>query len=238
MTEPSYPVTERNRVRRAHQRGSVEKAAVYAIVDAAMLGHVAYVIDGQPFATPTLIWREGDTLLWHGSAASRMLKSARNGLDACVTVSHLDGLVLARSGMHHSVNYRSAMCYGTARLITDPQEKTRALDGLIDRFYPGRNRTLRPINAQELKATSIVTMPIEDASAKVRAAGVADDEEDYGHPVWAGVIPVKTVFGAAEPCPRLLPGQAIGPDLAPFAEGRRFDDVMRQTQAQYEMEFA
>lgn len=238
MSEATYPVSERSRVKRNHLRGSVERAAVHAIIDAAMLGHVAYVIDGQPFATPTLVWREGETLMWHGSAASRMLKKSREGLAACVTVSHLDGLVMARSGFHHSVNYRSAMCFGTARLIEDADAKRAALDGMIERFFPGRNAALRRMNDQELKATSIVTMPIEEASAKVRAAGVADDEEDYDHPVWAGVVPVTTVVGAPEPCPRVLAGFVPGPDLAAYADGRRLDEAVSETQRQYELDLA
>lgn len=230
----SYPISERNRVRRVHERGSYDRAAVHAILDSAMLCHVAYSIDGQPFCTPTLHWREGDTLYWHGSSASRMLRRMKAGVPACVTVTHLDGLVLARSGFNHSVNYRSAMCFGTARLIEDPHEKAFALEAVIERLYPDRNASLRPISAKEIKATAVVAMPIEQASAKVRAKGVADEEEDYGHPVWAGVIPVKTALGTPQPCPRLLAGQAPGPEFSAFADGRRLDDVLLESQAAYE----
>lgn len=230
----SYPVTTRNRVRRAHERGSYDHASVHAVLDAGMLAHVAYVIDGQPFCTPTLHWREGDVLYWHGSSASRMLRSLKDGARACVTVSHLDGLVLARSGFHHSVNYRSAMCFGTARIVDDGEEKARALSGVIERLYKGRDAALRPVTAKETKATTVIAMRIEEASAKIRAAGVADDEEDYGHPVWAGVIPVRTVLGAAEPCPRLADGVTAGAPLDLYSEGERLDGALTAAMALYE----
>ena len=228
-----FPVGPRNRVRRMHERGAYDRASVFAILDAAMLCHVAYVIDGQPFCTPTIHWREGDVLYWHGSSASRMLRHLREGMPACLTVSHLDGLVLARSGFNHSVNYRSAMCFGQARLVEDADEKAAALLGIVDRFYPERAAQLRPTNRQETKATTVVRMPIEQASAKVRAKGVADDEADYAHPVWAGVIPVRTVLGADEPCPRLMPGVARPRGLAGYRKGRRLDEALAATQARY-----
>lgn len=230
----SYPVTDRNRVKRVQERGSYDRAAVHAILDAGMLCHVAYVLDGQPFCTPTLHWREGDTLYWHGSSASRMLRHLKQGAPACVTVSHLDGLVLARSGFNHSANYRAAMCFGTARIVDDPAQKASALAAVVDRFFPDRAAGLRPITTQEAKATTVIAMPIDEASAKVRAKGVGDNEEDYGHPVWAGVVPVQARLGPLQPCPRLLPGQAPGPDLAPYAEGKTLDEALLETQALYE----
>jgi nitroimidazol reductase NimA-like FMN-containing flavoprotein (pyridoxamine 5'-phosphate oxidase superfamily) len=183
----NYPVSERNKLRRLHERGRYDHEAVHAVLDAAMLCHMAYVIDGQPYCTPTAFWREGEHLYWHGSSASRMLRAQGPGLPVCLTVTHLDGLILARSGFNHSVNYRSAMCFGTAHIIDDLAEKTRALDAMIDRFYPGRNATLRPGTAQELKATTVVGMKIDQASAKVRAKGVADDEGDLGLPIYAAL---------------------------------------------------
>ena len=140
----TYPIDETNRVKRRHDRGFYDHETVHALLDAAALAHVAYVIDGQPFCTPTLFWREGTRLFWHGSSASRMLRSQEDGLPVCVTVSHLDGLVLARCGFNHSVNYRSAVCFGTARIIDEPVEKTAALHAMIERFYPGRDEALRP----------------------------------------------------------------------------------------------
>ena len=230
----SFPTTSRNRVKRVHERGSYDHAAVFAVLDAGMLCHVAYTFDGQPYCTPTIHWREGEMLYWHGSSASRMLRQLRGGTPACLTVSHLDGLVLARSGFNHSVDYRSAMCFGTARIIDEPQEKSKALAGIVDRFYPGRSATLRPISTQEAKATTVIGMRIEEASAKVRAKGVGDNEEDYGHPVWAGVIPVRMVIGAVEPCPRLLPGIERPQYLAGYAEGERLDLALTQMQLAYE----
>ncbi|MEW6641246.1 MAG: pyridoxamine 5'-phosphate oxidase family protein [Pseudomonadota bacterium] len=220
-----FPTTERNRMKRYHERGSYDRDAVFAVLDAGLLCHVAYVIDGQPYCTPTIHWREDDVLYWHGSSASRMLRHLRGGTPACLTVSHLDGLVLARSGFNHSVNYRSAMCFGTARIVDDAAAKARALNGIVDRFYPGRAATLRPTTEQEIKATTVIAMRIEDAAAKSRAKGVADDEEDYDFPVWAGVIPVRAVVGADEPCPRLMPGVTRPEGLAAYREGARLDEV-------------
>ncbi|MGD9480459.1 pyridoxamine 5'-phosphate oxidase family protein [Shinella sp. G-2] len=233
-TEATYPVTARNRVKRLHERGSYDRAAVHAILDAAMLCHVAYVIDGQPYATPTLFWRKGDTLYWHGSSASRMLRHLKAGTPACLTVAHLDGLVLARSGFNHSANYRSAMCFGTARLVEDPEEKIEAMRDVVDRFYPDRSALLRPITAQEAKATTIIAMPIDEAAAKVRAKGVGDDEADFALPIWAGVIPVTTLLGAAAPCPRLVPDVDKPETLAIFPEGGRLDDALQAGQQAYE----
>ncbi|EWY38607.1 flavin-nucleotide-binding protein [Skermanella stibiiresistens SB22] len=230
----SYPISDRNRVKRLHERGSYDRAAVHAILDAGMLCHVAYVIDGQPYCTPTLYWREGDTLYWHGSSASRMLRHLKEGIAANLTVSHLDGLVLARSGFNHSANYRSAMCFGTARIVEDPDEKAAALRAVVDRFYPDRSASLRPITAQEIKATTVIGMAIDQASAKIRAKGVADEEEDYGHPVWAGVLPIRTIIGEEQPCPRLLPEIARPEELAIYRAGETLDQALRDAQRAYE----
>jgi nitroimidazol reductase NimA-like FMN-containing flavoprotein (pyridoxamine 5'-phosphate oxidase superfamily) len=230
MTETtSFPVTGRNKVKRLHERGRYDRESVYAILDAAMLCHIAYIIDGQPYCTPTAFWREGDKLYWHGSSASRMLRVQKPGLPVCLTVTHLDSLVLARCGFNHSVDYRSAMCFGQAHIIEDLDEKARALDLMIERFYPGRNATLRPSTAQELKATMVIGMEIEDASGKIRSKGVGDEEEDYALPIYAARFPVTQVIGAAEPCPRLLPGVAFPPGLAGFTPGRRLDEVMTES---------
>ena len=227
----SFPVSERNKVRRLHERGSHEKEAVYAVLDAAMICHIAYVIDGQPYCTPTAFWREGDHLYWHGSSASRMLRSQRDGLPVCLTVTHLDRLVLARCGFNHSVDYRSAMCFGTAHIIDDPVEKAAALDRMIDRFYPDRAATLRPSTALELKATTVIGMTIEEASGKIRSKGVGDEEADYALPIYAARFPVSTAIGEVEPCPRLLDGVPCPPGLDGFIPGRRLDEIMLETQA-------
>src|SRR5215475_2679817 len=152
--EDSYPVSDRNRLRRLHERGRYDRASIHRILDAAMICHIAYVIDGQPYCTPTAFWRERDHLYWHGSSASRMLRRQRLGLPVCLTATHLDSLVLARCGFNHSVDYRAAMCFGEAHIIDDQAEKERALDSMVDRFYPDRARTLRTSSVQELKATT------------------------------------------------------------------------------------
>ncbi len=226
----AYPVTIRNRLRRRHERGHYDRDTVHAILDAAMICHIAYVIDGQPFCTPTSFWREGDRLYWHGSSTSRMTRAQANGLPVCLTVTHHDAVVLARSGFHHSVNYRCVMAYGQARAVTDPADKLRAMDAFIDRFYPGRAAVLRPPTAQEIKAITILEMPIEDAAAKIRSTGVADEEADYAVPVWCAVPPLRTVLGEPEQCPRQLAG--VSPDAANaagFVAGRRFDEVMAES---------
>lgn len=221
-----YPVTGRNRVKRLHERGRYDRETVHAILDTAMVCHIAYVIDGQPYCTPTAFWREGDHLYWHGSSASRMLRAQNTGLPVCLTVTHLDSLVLARCGFNHSVDYRSAMCFGTARAVDDPQAKARALDAMIDRFYPGRSAELRPTTGQEAKATAVVGMVIEEASAKVRSKGLADDEADLALPIYAVRYPVAQVIGAAEPCQHLPDGVAVPPGLAGFTPGRRLDEIL------------
>jgi uncharacterized protein len=226
----SFPVSERNRVRRLHERGRYDRAGVYPILDAAMICHIAYVIDGQPYCTPTAFWREDDHLYWHGSSASRMLRSQRDGVPVCLTVTHLDSLVLARCGFNHSVDYRSAMCFGTAHIIDDPAEKSAALDRMINRFYPGRAETLRTSTALELKATTVIGMAIESASGKIRSKGVGDEEEDYALPIYAARFPVHMVIGEVEPCPRMPPGVARPAGLAGFTPGRRLDEIMRDSQ--------
>jgi hypothetical protein len=195
----SFPVTERSRIRRMHERGSHEHAAVHAVLDAAPLCHVGYVIDGEPYVTPTIHWRKGNRVFWHGSAASRFLRKIE-GQRVCLTVSLMDGYVLARSAYNHSVNFRSAMVFGRAQSLTEPDEIAAALRHLVDDVFPGRWDSLRPMSAQEQKATSVVWMDIEEASVKDRVAPPGDDDEaDY--PVWAGVLPMRTILGAAEPAP-------------------------------------
>lgn len=229
---PAYPVDKVNRVKRLHERGRYDHDTVHGILDAAMMCHVSYVIDGQPYCTPTLFWREGTRLYWHGSSASRMLRNLSAGEPACLTVSHLDSLVMARCGFNHSVDYRAAMCFGQARLLTDPEEKIRALTMMVDRFYPGRTAGLRQSTTQEIKATAVVWMEIERASAKIRAKGVGDEEEDYPLPIYAERLPVRTVLGEPEPCPRLVQGVARGADLKAYQPGRSLDDALREAYAE------
>lgn len=227
-TSNAYPVTPVNRVKRLHERGSYDHAKIHALLDASMLCHVAYVIDGQPYCTPTLFWREGTRLYWHGSSASRMLRNQSEGEPVCLTVSHLDSLVLARCGFNHSVDYRSVMAFGRARMIEEPDEKACALTAMVDRFYPGRTATLRKSTTQEIKATRVIGMEIEQASAKVRAKGIGDEEEDYALPIYAERIPVHTILGAPEPCARLMPGVERPEGLAGYREGRKLDDAVSE----------
>jgi hypothetical protein len=201
-----FTPSERSRVKRSHLRGAYDRETVYGILDAGLLCHVGYVIDGQPYVTPTCYWREGDKLYWHGSSASRMLRTLDTGVPVCLTVSMLDGLVLARSGFHSSINYRSVMAYGTAKAITDAEEKLAALVAFSERLTPGRWDELREANEQELKATTVVAMTIDEASAKIRTGGPNDDEEDYALDIWAGVVPVTTTIGEAIPDEKLRPG--------------------------------
>lgn len=204
----AYTPTSRSKVKRLHERAKYDRASVHAILDAGILCHVGYVIEGQPYVTATAYWRDGDTLYWHGSSASRMLRAVKTGVPVCFTISLLDGLVLARSGFHSSMNYRSVTAFGTAHALEDEKEKDKALEAFSEKLHPERWAELRPSTGQELKATTVVAMEIEEAVAKARSGGPNDDEEDYALDVWAGVIPVRTVIGEPEPDPRLKPGIA------------------------------
>jgi uncharacterized protein len=202
------PPSARTRVRRVPDRGRYDRATIDAILDAAIVGHVGWVDDGQPLVTPTSVWRQGDRLYWHGSRASRMLR-ATDGLPVCVTVTHLDGLVLARSGFNHSVNYRSVMVLGTAHLVTDDAEADAALEVFVEHLYPGRWAELRPMTPKDRKATSVMWMDLSEASAKIRADVNHDDPGDEAWPTWAGVIPLRTVAGTPEPDPLVAPGTTV-----------------------------
>ena len=195
--------TPRSRVKRIPERGRYDFKTLTSILDAGFLCYIGYVIDGQPYVTPTTYWRNGEHVFWHGSSASRMLRTLQTGVDVCLTVAHVDGLVLARSAFHHSINYRSVMLFGTARVLEDEGAKAAALEDFVERMFPGRWKELRPVNRQELKATSVLCMPIAEGSAKVRTGPPKDDEEDYAWPIWAGVLPVQAVLGAPIPDPRL-----------------------------------
>ena len=220
----AFTATPRSQVRRRPQRAAYDEATVFGILDAGIMAHVGYVIDGQPFVTPTAYWREGRKLYWHGAAASRMLNTVGGGAPVCVTVSFLDGFVVGRSGITHSLNYRSVMAFGRARLTTDLAVKRAAMDAFIDRLYAGRPVKLRPTTDEELTRIALVEMEIEEASAKVKDTGVTELSADDGWAAWFGVFPVETRIGAALPDPR-----AGGPptaDLAPYAEGRRLDEAL------------
>jgi uncharacterized protein len=210
ISSSSLPVTERTRLKRLPRRGVFDRAAVYDILDEGFVCHVGFVVDGQPFVIPTGYARVGDEIYLHGSAASRMVRSLSTGLDVCVTVTLVDGLVLARSAFHHSMNYRSVMILGQARLVTDPEEKTEALRAFTNHIVPDRWDTLRPVTSQELLGTSVLALPIEEASAKVRSGPPVDDEKDVTWPVWAGVIPLS--LQAAAP----VADDHVRPDVPPI----------------------
>jgi len=206
MDDASYSPTTRTQVRRMPKRGHYDQATVHAILDAGAIAHVGYVIDGQPFVTPTAYWRKGERLYWHGSSASRMLRTIDAGSPVCVTVAHIDGFVLARSAFHHSVNYRSVMAFGTAHKLTDEAEVMEALRDFTERLYPGRWDTLRPVQPQELKATTVLAMDLTECVAKVRTGMPIDDDDDYALPIWAGVLPVQTTVLGPVSDPKNLPG--------------------------------
>jgi nitroimidazol reductase NimA-like FMN-containing flavoprotein (pyridoxamine 5'-phosphate oxidase superfamily) len=200
--------TPRTRIVREPQRAVYDRAAANQILDEAFLCHVGFVVDGQPYVIPTSYGRDGDVLYIHGSSASRMLRNLNQGVPVCVTVTLLDGLVLARSIFNHSMNYRSVVILGTATLVDDPAEKLAALRALSEHIIPNRWDDSRQPNEKELKATSILRLPINEFSAKVRVGPAVDDEEDYAFPTWAGVIPLETTVGVAirdERCEQDMP---------------------------------
>jgi len=212
MPESPMP-TPRTRVVREAERGVYDRESVYRILDATFLCHVGFTFDGQPFVIPTSYGRKDANLYIHGSAASRMLRQMKDGVPVCVTVTLLDGLVLARSVFNHSMNYRSVVILGQASLVDDPQEKLEALRTLAEHILPGRWDDSRQPNERELKATSVLRLPIEEFSAKVRTGPPIDDEEDYSFPTWAGVIPLEMKAGEpiADPKsdPRLDPAREV-----------------------------
>ncbi|HZK89203.1 MAG TPA: pyridoxamine 5'-phosphate oxidase family protein [Stellaceae bacterium] len=223
---PSYPRTPRTRVRRHPERAHYDRESVFAILDAALMCHIGYVIDGKPYVTPTLFWREGERLYWHGSSASRMLRTQAPGIPVCLTVAHVDALILARCAFRHSLNYRAVMAFGAAAIVDDPAEKEAGFNAFIERVYPGRSGIMRGISAQELKATSLMGMTIEHASAKIRSGGPLDLEQDYAADCWAGTVPISQRMGAPIPDPLAPPRTAPEPEIGHFAEGAVFDQVL------------
>jgi nitroimidazol reductase NimA-like FMN-containing flavoprotein (pyridoxamine 5'-phosphate oxidase superfamily) len=220
-----------NQVKRRQDRGFYDHATVHAVLDAAALCHVSYVVDGNPYCTPTLFWREGNRLYWHGSNSSRMLRNLSTGEPTCLTVTHLDSFVLARCGFNHSADYRSVMAFGHARIVEDPEEKRRALMMMVDRFFPGRTAQLRASTQKEINATTVVMMDIERASAKIRAKGVADDDEDYALPIYAERLPVRMVIGPPESCPRLQSGVERPHNLDGYRAGRPLEEAVTEAHA-------
>lgn len=207
------PPSDFARLRRKHQRGAYDAETIHAILDAAPFCHIGHIVAGRPVVLPTFHWRYGDEVLWHASAASRMIRVPG---EVCLEASILDGWVLARTSFNHSANYRSVVAFGTPRLIEDPEEKLAAMKGFLDRLYPGRWETLRPPTAQEIKATAIVSLKLDEASAKIRQGPSGDNPEDVSWPAWAGVLPLRTIAGKPQPSPDVTPG--LEPPPAPLAE--------------------
>lgn len=191
-----FEKTERNTVRRIPDRGRYDRETVYGILDEGFLCHLGFVLDGQPFVIPTLYGRDGDTIFIHGSHVSRMLKNLSEGIRACVTVTLTDGLVLARSAFHHSINYRSVTAFGTGVEVTDDEEKNRALKIISENVIPDRWDDARAPTKNELNVTTVIAILIEEASAKIRVGDPKDDKKDYELPIWAGVIPFVSSYGA------------------------------------------
>jgi uncharacterized protein len=210
--------SELTRARRMHKRASYDAATIHPILDAQPLCTVGYVFDGQPVVTPTLQWREGNHLYWHGSSASRMLETCEE-TKVCVNVTIFDGMVMARSAFNHSCNYRSVMAFGTAYKVKDVAEKEEKLRTFVETLFPGRWDMLRAMTAKEVKATTILGLELNEVSAKVRSGPPGDDEEDYALPIWAGVIPLSTQVGAIVPCPRLMPGVEMPEHVKQYKTG-------------------
>ncbi len=218
--------TERTKLRRLPQRGSYERATVYDILDEGFVCQVGFVADGRPVVIPTAYGRAGDQLFFHGARASRMLKALREGVEVCVTVTLVDGLVLARSAFHHSINYRSVVVFGRARVVESDEEKMRALHAFTEHVLPGRWAEVRTPNRQELDATLVLALPLAEASAKVRTGPPIDDEEDYEIPVWAGVLPLGVSVGEAVPDPRMTGGIRLPDYLKNFDLSSRQADTI------------
>jgi nitroimidazol reductase NimA-like FMN-containing flavoprotein (pyridoxamine 5'-phosphate oxidase superfamily) len=216
-TGPAEPASDRVRLRRKRERGSYERDVIDEILDEALIAHLGIVSpDGQPFVVPMLHARCGDVVYCHGSVASRTLRALGEGMPACLTVSLIDGLVLARSAMHHSANYRSAMILGVARAVEDEAEKRAALRAIVEHIVPGRAEHIRGPSENELRATSVLALPIDEASAKVRTGPPVDDDEDYALEVWAGVVPLVTRAGSPEADPALAPGTELPGHVAGY----------------------
>jgi len=223
QTVETFSPTERTQVRRRPKRAVYDRAQVHAILDEAFVCHVGFAIKSQLFVIPTGYGRDGDRVYIHGSAASRMLRSLEQGIDICLTVTLVDGLVLARSAFHHSVNYRSVVALGRAHAITESREKFEALRVITNHIVPGRWKEVRQPTDKELKATSVLYLDLEEVSAKVRTGGPVDDEEDYALPIWAGVVPVRGFASAPIRDERCLAG------LDPF-DTARLTSFLRQPQ--------
>lgn len=211
-----YQPSDRTTLNRRPQRGHYDRATVHAILDAGLIGHVGFVEAGLPVVTPTIYWRDGGRVYFHGSIASRTIRAAAEGVPICLTVSHLDALVVARGAFYHSVNYRSVIAYGSARLVEDEAEKLAAMRRLIERLYPGRWDEIRPPNDAELGAMDVVYLDLKEVSAKVRSDTPSDLPGDLNRPAWAGLVPIAQAAGAPIPSETLAPEVPLPDYLARF----------------------
>jgi nitroimidazol reductase NimA-like FMN-containing flavoprotein (pyridoxamine 5'-phosphate oxidase superfamily) len=211
--------TKKTKIRRLPKRGNYDRGVLNSILDEAFICHVGFAVDGQPYVIPTGFARVGEHLYIHGSAASRMLRAVAGGIDVCVTVTLIDGLVLARSAFHHSINYRSVVVLGKATMVDDPSEKDKALEAITEHIVPGRWADVRWPNELELKATTVLKLPIEEASAKIRTGGPIDDDEDYEMDVWAGVLPISLTPRAPIPDERIKPNISLPDYVADYKRG-------------------
>ena len=216
-TEPeAYAPTARTTFKRLAYRGTYERDVVHAILDEGFICHVAFAVNGKPFLIPTAYARQDDRLVLHGSPGNHMLRALIAGAEACVTVTLVDGLVIARSAFHHSINYRSVVLFAKAVEITDPDEKMQALHDIVEHIAPGRWTQSRVPTREEATMTKIVALPIDEVSAKVRTGPPIDDEPDYATASWAGVLPLSTTIGAPQPCPRLNEGIAVPANVSAY----------------------
>ncbi|MGY1721696.1 pyridoxamine 5'-phosphate oxidase family protein [Blastococcus sp. SYSU DS0533] len=206
--DPLSP-TARSTVRRGAKRARSDRADLHAVLDTGLIGHLGVQLGDAPVVLPTGYGRHGDTLYLHGSTGAATLRAAATGVPVCFTVTHLDGIVYARSAFHHSVNYRCAVVHGAARLVTDPDERLLGLEVLTEHLAPGSWAATRRPDRKELAATAVLALDLAEASVKIRTGPPGDDERDLGGPVWAGVLPVRTVLGEPDPCPLLPPGTAV-----------------------------
>ncbi len=213
MSRGEFEVTERTRVDRSAKRATYDRETVHRILDEGLVCHVGLVLDGQPYVLPMAYGRDGDRLFLHGSVASRLARHLAEGAPVCVTVTHVDGLVFARSGFSSSMNYRSVVVLGRPRPVTEPAAKARALDVIADHLAPGRSREQRPLRPKELAATEVLELALSEVSAKVRSGPPDDPPQDVGLPVWAGVLPLRLVPGDPEPAPDLPTGVEVSPSV-------------------------
>ncbi|WNI19359.1 pyridoxamine 5'-phosphate oxidase family protein [Actinacidiphila sp. ITFR-21] len=212
---PGYPATDRTVPTRSRERAAYDREVVHALLDEGYVCHLGFIRDGAPVVLPTLYARYGERLYVHGSTGSRPLRGAAPGLPVCLTVTHVDGLVLARSAFHHSINYRSVVVHGVAHQVTDAQERALALDAIVEQAVPGRAADSRRANARELAATAVIRLDLKEVSAKVRAGGPNDEPEDVTLPYWTGVVPVARTYGTPIPADDLDPAIALPAYLPP-----------------------